>query len=56
MKNLLNIFIIITCAFIIIYLGVKIYKELTPTSYKEKQLKCLEMGSNYERCLNIINK
>lgn len=55
--NILNIFIVMACMLVSVYFGIKIYKELSPRSYKEQQLDCLKMGSDSARtkCLNIIN-
>jgi NADH:ubiquinone oxidoreductase subunit 3 (subunit A) len=55
-KQPLNIIISILCFVIISYFGIKIYKELAPKSYKDKQLRCLELGSDYARrkCLDVI--
>ena len=56
--NLQKVAIIITCIFICTYLGINIYKELVPKSYKEEQMHCLELGSDSARaaCLRIIKK
>ncbi len=45
--------------FIIIYLGVLIYKEIKPKpilTYKEKEMECLKLGSDFrtKECLRII--
>lgn len=56
--GLKEIFIVITCLFVIVYLGIKIYKEVLPESLREQQLKCLELGSDMARkyCLILIKK
>lgn len=56
LKNPINLLIAITCFVVIFYFGIKIYKEVTQKSYKDQQIHCLELGSDYarKRCLQII--
>ncbi len=58
LKNPLNLLIAIACLVVIFYFGIKIYKELAPKSYKEQQIRCLELGSDAARrkCLDIIKE
>lgn len=60
-KGLKFFVIIVVLAFIsgVVYLGIKIFKEVTPKSYNELHLQCLELGSDFARksCLrNIASK
>lgn len=54
----LSILIALTCLVVITYFGIMIYKELTPPSYNDQKMQCLELGSNlrYRQCMQMINQ
>jgi len=53
-----KILVSIVCFVVILYFGIKIYKEIAPQSYTEQKMHCLELGSNARAtaCLRLIKK
>lgn len=46
----------ITCLVVILYFGIKIYKEVKPLSLKEEKMECLKLGSDARAvaCLRML--
>lgn len=58
LKYPIKMIILAVCLVLIAYFTIKIYWELSPKSYRDQQLNCLGLGSDYarRRCLKIIDE